>query len=76
MFRKILVVTQFSLSIFLIIGILFVFRQMDFLMKRDLGYDKENVVILPMRGQLFQNYDPFKTELLKNSNIISVARAK
>ena len=74
LFRKILVVAQFSLSIFLIIGTLLVFRQMDFLMKMDLGYDKENVVVMPMRGQLFQNYDPFKTELLKNSNIISITR--
>jgi len=75
LFRKILVVTQFSLSIFLVIGTLFVFRQMDFMMNKDLGYDKDNVVILPMRGQLFQNYAPFKTELLKNTSIISVARA-
>jgi putative ABC transport system permease protein len=75
LFRKILVVTQFSLSIFLIIGTLLVFRQMDFLMNKDLGYDKDNVVILPMRGQLFQNYDPLKTELLKNTNIISMTRA-
>lgn len=75
MFRKILVVTQFSLSIFLIIGTLLVFRQMDFMMKMDLGYVKENVVILPMRGQLARNYNPFKTELLKNSNIISMTRA-
>jgi putative ABC transport system permease protein len=75
LFRKILVVTQFSISIFLIIGTLFVFRQMDFMMKKDLGYDKENIVCLPMRSQLFQNYGPFKTELLKNPNIISVARA-
>ncbi len=75
MFRKILVVTQFSLSIFLIIGTLLVFRQMDFMMKKDLGYNKENVVILPMRSQLARNYNPFKTELLKDLNIISMTRA-
>jgi putative ABC transport system permease protein len=74
-FRRILVVTQFSLSIFLIIGTLFVFRQMDFLMKKDLGYDKENIICLPMRGQLAGNYDTFKAELLRNSSIISLARA-
>ena len=74
-FRRILVVTQFSLSIFLIIGTLFVFRQMDFLMKKDLGYNKENIICLPMRGQLAAKYDIFKADLLKNSSIISLARA-
>jgi putative ABC transport system permease protein len=74
-FRRILVVIQFSLSIFLIIGTLFVFRQMDFMMKKDLGYNKENIICLPMRGQLARNYDTFKAELLKNSSIISLARA-
>lgn len=74
-FRRILVVTQFSLSIFLIIGTLFVFRQMDFMMKKDLGYNKENIICLPMNGQLAGNYDTFKAELLKNSSIINLARA-
>lgn len=74
-FRRILVVTQFSLSIFLITGTLFVFRQMDFMMKKDLGYNKENIICLPMRGQLARKYDTFKAELLKNPSIISLARA-
>ncbi|MBN1273201.1 MAG: ABC transporter permease [Candidatus Aminicenantes bacterium] len=74
-FRRFLVVFQFSLSIFLIIGTLFVFRQMDFLMKKELGYNKENIVCLPMRYQLSRNFTPFKTELLKNPNILSMTRA-
>lgn len=74
-FRRILVVTQFSLSIFLIIGTLFVFRQINFVMKRELGYNKENIVCMPMRGQLYRNYQVFKTKLLENPSIIRMARA-
>jgi len=75
LFRRILVVTQFSLSIFLIIGTLFVFRQIDFMMNRELGYKKENIVCVPMRGQLSRNYQVFKTKLLENPSIISMTRA-
>lgn len=75
LFRRILVVTQFSLSIFLIIGTLFVFRQIDFMMNRELGYNKENIVCVPMRDQLVRNYQVFKTRLLENPSIISMTRA-
>jgi len=75
LFRRILVVTQFSLSIFLIIGTLFVFRQIDFMMNRELGYDKENILCVPMRGQLSRNYQVFKNRLLENPSIISMTRA-
>jgi len=75
LFRRILVVTQFSLSIFLIIGTLFVFRQIDFMMNRELGYNKENILCVPMRGQLARNYQVFKTKLLDNPSIISITRA-
>jgi putative ABC transport system permease protein len=74
-FRRILVVTQFSLSIFLIIGTLFVFRQINFMMNRELGYNKENILCVPMRGQLARNYPAFKTRLQENPSIISMARA-
>jgi putative ABC transport system permease protein len=75
LFRRVLVVTQFSLSIFLITGTLFVYRQMDFMMNRELGYNKENIVCVPMRGQLYRNYQVFKTRLLENPSIISMTRA-
>jgi putative ABC transport system permease protein len=75
LFRRILVVTQFSLSIFLIIGTLFVFRQINFMLNRELGYNKENIICMPMRSQLYRNYQVFKTKLLENPSIISMTRA-
>jgi len=75
LFRRILVVTQFSLSTFLIIGTLFVFRQIDFMMSRELGYDKDNILCVPMRGQLTKSYQVFKTKLQENPNILNMTRA-
>lgn len=71
-FRRILVVTQFSLSIIFIVCALVVYSQLGFIKKRDLGFAKEHIVHLRMRGELRQKYEAIKNELLKNSNILSV----
>ncbi|MBC8153900.1 MAG: ABC transporter permease [Bacteroidetes bacterium] len=52
LFRRALVVFQFSLSIFLIVGMLAVGRQMDYLRTRNLGLDRENVIYVPLEGGL------------------------
>jgi len=73
-FRRNLVVVQFSISIVLIVGMLTVYKQMRFIQTRSLGYDKENVAILPVRSrQIAQNYESFRNELKNNSQIISVS---
>jgi putative ABC transport system permease protein len=45
------------------------------MMNRELGYNKENILCVPMRSQLTSNYQVFKTKLQENPNIISMARA-
>ncbi len=73
-FRRNMVVVQFSISIFLIIGLFTVFKQMKYIQTRSLGFDKENVVILPVRSQqIAQNYSSFRNELKNNSQIVSVS---
>ncbi len=71
-FRRILVVSQFSLSILLIICTGFVSRQIDYMRNRKLGFDREHVVYFPLRRELVQKYDPLKDELLKNPEIRKV----
>lgn len=73
-FRKVLVVVQFSVSIVLIIGTLVIGRQLNFIQKKDLGYDKENVFVFNMRD-MKTHYDAIKQELLKQPGIISVTRS-
>ena len=73
-FRRNLVVVQFSISIILIIGMLTVYKQMRYIQTRSIGFDKENVVILPVRSQqIAQNYDSFRNELKMIPQVESVS---
>jgi putative ABC transport system permease protein len=73
--RKVLVVTQFSLALIMIIGTLIVYQQLDYMKSRKLGYNKENLVYVWMRGDFLKKYDAIKTGLLENPNILSVTRS-
>lgn len=63
--RKILTVVQFSISIGLIVGLLVVRGQMAFVRNMDLGYDKEQVVVLPLsNAELREGYLTYKDTIL------------
>ncbi len=70
--REGLVVFQFTLSILLIIGTLVVSRQMDYILNKNLGLDKENIVFINMGGALRGQNELYKTELLKIPEIAAV----
>lgn len=73
-FRRSMAVIQFVISITLIIGTLIIFRQMDFIQKKSLGFDKENVIILPAESnQVRQNIGAFRNTLIEDTRIKSVA---
>ncbi|GAH31980.1 unnamed protein product, partial [marine sediment metagenome] len=64
-FRSILVVFQFSISIALIICIGIVFGQLQFLHTKDLGYNKEQIVLLPGDERIMEKMELVKTRLLQ-----------
>jgi putative ABC transport system permease protein len=68
-FRKILVVSQFAISIFLIVSTFTIFQQLRFIQNRNLGYQKDHIISVPLRGNVSQQYEAFKNELLKDSRI-------
>jgi len=69
--RKILVLLQFSISIIMIVGTFTVIQQLNFLRDKDLGFDKENVVVLTVRDTTgVKNLDAFQEELLKHPQIL------
>jgi ABC-type antimicrobial peptide transport system permease subunit len=70
--RKSLVVVQFSLSIILLIGMGTVRQQIDFLRSKTLGYDKDNLLYLPLRGDAPKSYESLKAELLRSSRVAAV----
>lgn len=74
-FRRVLVVFQFALSIFLIIGTLVSYRQMNFVRHKDLGYDQKDVLCVRMIGSLQSQYETAKNELLRNPDIVSITRS-
>jgi ABC-type antimicrobial peptide transport system permease subunit len=73
-FRKGLVVFQFILSIVLIIGTIVVSEQVDYVQSINLGYDRENLVYLPLEGDLPNNYKAFKEAALQLPSIAAVTR--
>jgi putative ABC transport system permease protein len=72
LFRKVLVVLQFSLSILLLIGMGVVSRQIEFMRNKKLGYDKDQLIYLPMRGDTYKSYAAFKEQLLRNPRVLGV----
>lgn len=70
--RKILVVTQFSLSVLLIICTAVVTNQLKYLKNAELGYDTENIMYLRMRGAFENNYSNIRNQLLANVNVLGV----
>ncbi|MCU0643761.1 MAG: ABC transporter permease [bacterium] len=74
-FRKVLVVAQFALSIFLIISTLILYRQMNFIKHKDLGYQHQDVLCIRMIGNMQGQYETIKHELLQNPKIVSISRS-
>jgi putative ABC transport system permease protein len=75
-FTRVLVVFQFSLSIFLLVCSMFMYRQMEFLTTKDLGFDKENVLVVPTQQawgvESDRFVDRFRTELEMNPDIVAI----
>jgi putative ABC transport system permease protein len=74
-FRKVLVVIQFSLSVFLIIGTVIIYRQLNYMKSKDLGYDKENLFYFQMRGEIKGKYQTIREEFLRDPRVLNVSAA-
>ncbi|MBS1596933.1 MAG: ABC transporter permease [Bacteroidetes bacterium] len=72
LFRKGLVVFQFVLSIVLIVGTIVITKQVNYIQTKNLGYDRENLLYIPMEGELINSYDVFKAQALKMPGVKSV----
>jgi putative ABC transport system permease protein len=70
--RKVLVVMQFALSILLLIGTAVVHRQTRFLKTQDIGFDRDQLVLIPLRGGVAETYGALKAELARSSSILGV----
>jgi putative ABC transport system permease protein len=69
LFRKILVVIQFTVSVIMIVCTMVVFRQLNYLKTMDQGFDQKNVIGLQLNGAMGRKYPVLKQVLLDNPNI-------
>lgn len=71
--RKLLVVLQFTISISLIIGTMVIFNQLNYLKNASLGFNKENIMVVPInRTPIARSYEAFSKELMQDSKILNV----
>jgi len=69
--RNGLVVFQFTLSIAIILATILVYRQLNYMNNKELGYNPEQLLVIQKAYGLLPHHETFKEELLKNNNIIS-----
>ncbi|GAB5525055.1 MAG: ABC transporter permease [Roseivirga sp.] len=68
--RKFLVTLQFSISIFMLIGTLVIYAQMQFVRDKDLGFDKDQMMQIDFRSRAdVEKWNVLKNELVQNPNI-------
>lgn len=68
--RKALITVQFAISIFVVVCTFFMQDQIDFMRTKDLGFDQENILVLPIQDTLVQNQiTAIKNEFLQNPKI-------
>jgi putative ABC transport system permease protein len=71
--RRGLVVFQFAISIVLIVGVVVVYRQLKFIQSWDLGFHKENVVLIKRQGELNNRLDAFLERASQLSGIVAAS---
>jgi len=74
-FRKGLVVFQFVLSLILLIATVVISRQTDYIQTKNLGYDRENVLYIPLEGDLVTKYSLFREQASAMPGIKMVDRS-
>ncbi len=75
MLRKTLIVAQFGISVFLIIYTVIILQQMHYMQTRNLGYDKDHVVVLPIGGKMLNDFANLKTAFEQVNGVEAVTAA-
>lgn len=70
--RKTLIVAQFGISVFLIIYTVIILQQMHYMQTKNLGYDKQHIVVLPIGGSMLNNFQSLKDAFSQVRGVESV----
>jgi len=71
--RKGLVIFQFSLSVILIVSVLVIYKQIEYVQSKNLGYNKEHLIQIPIEGKVEANVNTFLDEIRKIPGVISAS---
>jgi putative ABC transport system permease protein len=71
-FRKGLVVFQFALAIIFVLGMIVISKQVDYVLSKNIGYQKDNLIYLQSTGSISKNFNGFKSELLQIPGVVNV----
>jgi putative ABC transport system permease protein len=75
-FRKALVLIQFTISVLMIIGTLIVSGQLKFMKTTDLGFDKDDIMVMTVRDTtLRRSFDSFREEIMMHPEILGAAQS-
>ena len=73
--RKVMVTMQFFFSIALLISTVVIYSQINYIKNREIGYDKNNLLVIPATGDIQEKYEIIKNDLLQKSLATSVSAA-
>jgi putative ABC transport system permease protein len=71
--RKVLVIAQFAISLVLIIGTIIIYQQLKYMQNANLGFNTEQIVVVPTRFPMLQQIETLKNEFKRNPNILEVS---
>ncbi len=69
--RGILVVFQFAVAIVIIIGSIIVYRQLNFMTKKDLGFDKENLLVIRRSDAFWRQRETFRNQVMQIDGVVN-----
>lgn len=75
-FRNVLVVGQFTAAIFLMIATVFALRQLSFMQSKDPGFNRDQVMIIPLSGNTSEKYNTLKQQWLSNASVTAVSASQ
>ena len=72
--RKVLVITQFTVAILFIVCTLIIDRQVQYAEGRNVGYDRQNLIYIPMEGEIPSHYPAIRDELLRSGSVLAMSQ--